>query len=313
MRKSPTIGERFKQSFRFTKAMSLHRRFFLQAGASALLASLTHGCVKPSQSQSSLSVSSELLNQIKKRGYLLVATENDYPPFEFLVNGKPTGLFHELLDRLRKVVPFEIRQEILPWQGILPGVVEGKYDLALTAVGITDERAKLLDFTSPIAESTIAYIKRKDDSSIKTLRDLSGKILGAQQGGVSLAAVPDLAAKLKQQGGTIGQIKQYRGFAEAYQDLLSGRNSAVLHNIVSLSVLVAEKPAIFELGDRVDRKSYAGWAVKKGNQALLDLLNRFLSSLREQGELKLLQEKWLKISFENLPTQPLLPGERPIQ
>ncbi|MCY7321648.1 MAG: transporter substrate-binding domain-containing protein [Phormidesmis sp. CAN_BIN36] len=293
--------------------MSIYRRFFLQAGASTLLASLTHGCVKPSQSRSLLSVSDDLLNQIKKRGYLSVATENDYPPFEFLVNGKPTGFDHELLDRLKKVVPFEIRQEILPWQGILPGVADGKYDLALTAVGITDERAKLLDFTMPIAESTIAYIKRKDDASIKTLRDLSGKILGAQQGGVSLAAVPDLAAKLKQQGGAIGQVKQYRGFAEAYQDLLNGRNNAVLHNIVSLSVLVDEKPAIFELGDRVSRKSYAGWAVKKGNQALLDLLNRFLTSLREQGELKPLQEKWLKISFENLPTQPLLPGERPIQ
>lgn len=278
-----------------------------------LLTSLAHGCVNQPQSRSLLSVSNNLLNQIKKRGYLVVATEDDYPPFEFLVNGKPTGFDHELLDRLKKVVPFEIRQEILPWQGILPGVAEGKYDVALTAAGITDERAKLLDFTMPIAESTIAYIKRKDDASIKTLRDLSGKVLGAQQGGVSFAAVPDLEAKLKQQGGKIGQIKQYRSFAEAYQDLLNGRLDAVLHNIVSLSVLVNEKPAIFELGDRVSRKSYAAWAVKKGNQPLLDLLNHFLSSQQEQGDLKPLQERWLKISFENLPTQPLLPGDRPIQ
>ncbi|MGV0023943.1 transporter substrate-binding domain-containing protein [Phormidesmis priestleyi] len=292
--------------------MSIPRRFFLQAGASTLLASLVHGCVQSSQ-RSLLSVDDSLLAQTKKRGYLLVVTEDDYPPFEFLVNGKPTGFDYDLLERLRKVVPFEIRQEIMPWQGILPGVAAGKYDLALTAVGITDERSKLLDFTRPIAESTIAYIKRKDDRSIKTLRDLSGKILGAQQGGVSLAAVPDLEAQLKQQGGAIAQVKQYRGFAEAYQDLLNGRLDAVLHNIVSLSVLVDEKPAIFELGERVSRKSYAAWAVKKGNQALLDLLNGFFSNLHDQGELKPLQEKWLKISFEHLPPQPLLPGDRPIQ
>ena len=278
-----------------------------------LLTSLAHGCVNQPQSRSSLSISNDLLNQIKKRGYLVVATEDDYPPFEFLVNGQPTGFDHELLERLRKLVPFEIRQEILPWQGILPGVASGKYDVALTAAGITDERSKLLDFTMPIAESTIAYIKRKDDASIKTLRDLSGKTLGAQQGGVSFAAVPDLEAKLKQQGGALGQVKQYRNFTEAYQDLLNGRLDAVLHNIVSLSVLVDEKPAIFEMGDRVSRKSYAAWAVKKGNQPLLDLLNGFLTDQREQGDLKPLQEKWLKISFENLPTQPLLPGERPIQ
>lgn len=278
-----------------------------------LLTSLTHGCVNQPQNRSSLSISNDLLNQVKKRGYLVVATEDDYPPFEFLVNGQPTGFDHELLDRLRKVVPFEIRQEILPWQGILPGVAAGKYDVALTAAGITDERSKMLDFTMPIAESTIAYIKRKDNASIKTLHDLSGKTLGTQQGGVSFAAVPDLEAKLKQQGGAIGQVKQYRSFTEAYQDLLNGRLDAVLHNIVSLSVLVDEKPAIFALGDRVSRKSYAAWAVKKGNQPLLDLLNSFLTNLKEQDELKPLQEKWLKIAFENLPTQPLLPGDRPLQ
>jgi polar amino acid transport system substrate-binding protein len=291
--------------------MSIPRRFFLQAGASTLLTSLAHGCVRSSQ-HPSLSISDSLLGQIKKRGYLLVVTEDDYPPFEFLVNGKSTGFDPDLLERLRKVVPFEIRQEVMPWQGILPGVAAGKYDLALTAVGITDERSKRLDFTRPIAESTISYIKRKDDLSIKTLRDLSGKTLGVQQGGVSFAAVPDLQAQLKQQGSAIAQIKQYRGFAEAYQDLLNGQLDAVLHNIVSLSLLVDEKPAIFELGERVSRRSYAAWAVKKGNQDLLDLLNRFLSSLNEQGELKPLQEKWLKISFKDLPTQPLLPGDHPL-
>jgi polar amino acid transport system substrate-binding protein len=257
-------------------------------------------------------VSSQLLERIKKRGYLLAATEDDYPPFEFLVNGKPTGYDYELLEQLRALVSFEIRQEILPWQGILPGVADGKYDVALTAVGITDERSKFLDFTVPISESTIAYVKRKDDSSIKSLKDLSGRTLGAQQGGVSFAAVPDLETALKQQGGKLGTIKQYRNFSEAYQDLLNHRIDAVLHNIVSLSVLVSEKPAIFELGERVSRTSYAAWAVKKGNQELLDVLNRFLMDARQQGEFTRLQQKWLKITFGNLPTQPLLPGDRPI-
>ncbi|WP_421656680.1 transporter substrate-binding domain-containing protein [Leptothermofonsia sp. ETS-13] len=293
--------------------MTLSRRFVLQTGAGALLAMIAHGCTKPPESSSTFKINDSLLSQIKKRGYLLVATEDDYPPFEFLVNGKPTGFDHELLERLRKMVPFEIRQEIVPWQGILPGVREGKYDVALTAVGITDERSQFLDFTMPIAESTIAYVKRKDDATIQSLRDLSDKVLGAQQGGVSFAAVPDLAAELKKQGGTLGPVKQYRGFAEAYQDLINQRLDAVLHNIVSLSVLVNEKPAIFELGERVSRKSYAAWAVKKGNQELLNLLNQFLSNMRISGELKQLQAKWFRITFDDLSPQPLLPGDRPIR
>lgn len=293
--------------------MSISRRFFLRAGTGVMLGTIAHGCKLSSVAGSDFQVSETLLNQIQQRGYLLVATEDDYPPFEFLVNGQPTGFDHELLRQLKKVVPFEVRQEIVPWQGILPGVQEGKYDVALTAAGITDERAKFLDFTMPISESTIAYVKRKDDTSIRSLQDLAGKVLGAQQGGVSLAAVPDLAATLKQQGDRLGEIKQYRAFTEAYQDLLNKRLDAVLHNIVSLSVLVHEKPAIFELGERVGRKAYAAWAVKKGNQELLDLLNQFLNRQRQSGELKKLQAKWLKITFDNLSTRPLLPGDRSIQ
>jgi polar amino acid transport system substrate-binding protein len=289
--------------------MTIRRRFLLQVGAGVLLTSATHGCIQSSQS-SSVTKDISTLNKIKQRGHLLVATEDDYPPFEFLVNEKPIGFDHELLEQLKKTVSFEIRQEILPWQSILPGVIDGTYDLALTAVGITDDRAKTLDFTAPIAESTIAYIKRKDDPTIKAIADLSDKVLGVQQGGVSLAAIPDLEVQLKQQGGTLGPVKQYRGFAEAYQDLLNQRLDVVLHNIVSLSVLVSEKPAIFELGKRISRRSYAAWAVKKGNQDLLDLLNGFLGDLRTQGELKRLQQKWFKMTFENLPTQPLLPGDR---
>ncbi|MGC8712786.1 MAG: transporter substrate-binding domain-containing protein [Leptodesmis sp.] len=288
----------------------------LQAGTSFLLTAGGYGCRQVlqnlNQGQFSLNISKTLADQIQKQGHLKVATEDDCPPFEFLLNGKPSGFDHELLARLREAVPFEIQQDIVPWQRILPGVKQGQYDVALSAVGIADDRAKFLDFTMPIAESTIAYIKRKDDSSIQGVKSLSGKTLGVQQGGVSMAAISDLEARLQQQGGKLGPIKQYQGFAQAYQDLINKKLDAVLHNIVSLSVLVDEKPAIFELGEQVSRKLYAAWAVKKGNRELLDLLNQFLQQQWEQGTLKKLQQDWFKMTFDNLPQEPLLPGDRRI-
>ncbi len=252
------------------------------------------------------------LEQIKQRGYMVVATEDDYPPFEYVVGGTPMGYDHELLAILRKTAPFEIRQEILPWQGILPGVASGKYDVALTAAVITDERAKSLDFTMPIAESTMAYVKRKGDSSINSIKDLSGKTLGVQQGGASFQVLPDLEAELKKTGGKLGNIVQYGAFSEAYQDLVNKRLDAVIHNIVSLSTLVSEKPAVFELGQRVGQKSYAAWAVQKGNRSVIDFLNKFIAQQKASGNLKQLQAKWLKINFEDLPSQPMLPGDRPV-
>jgi polar amino acid transport system substrate-binding protein len=253
------------------------------------------------------------LEEIKKRGYMIVATEDDYPPFEFVVNGKPMGYDHELLANLRKVAGFEVRQEILPWQGILPGVASGKYDVALSAAVITDERAKSLDFTMPISESTMAYVKRKGDGSIKSLKDLSGKTLGVQQGGASFQVLPELETELKKTGGKLGPIVQYGAFSEAYQDLVNRRLDAVIHNIVSLSTLVSEKPQVFELGERVGRKAYAAWAVQKGNRGLVDFLNGFLAQQKSSGSFRELQAKWLKITFDDLPAQPLLPGDRPIR
>jgi polar amino acid transport system substrate-binding protein len=250
------------------------------------------------------------LEEIKKRGYMVVATEDDYPPFESVVNGTPVGYDHALLAILRKQAGFEIRQEILPWQGILPGVASGKYDSAVTAAVITDERAKSLDFTIPIAESTMAYVKRTGDDRIKSIKDLSGMTLGVQQGGASFQALPALEAELKKTGGRLGQVVQYGNFSEAYQDLVNKRLDAVINNIVSLSTLTAEKPQQFTLGQRVGDKSYAAWAVQKGNSSLLQFLNAFLAKEKLDGDFKRLQAEYLKITFDDLPNEPLLPGDR---
>jgi len=252
------------------------------------------------------------LEDIKKRGYMVVATEDDYPPFEAVINGKPVGYDHALLEILRKQAGFEIRQEILPWQGILPGVASGKYDAAVTAAVITDERVKSLDFTLPISESTMAYVKRTGDERIKSITDLNGMTLGVQQGGASFQVLPALEVELKKTGGKLGQIVQYGNFSEAYQDLVNKRLDAVIHNIVSLSTLTSEKPRQFELGQRVGDKSYAAWAVQKGNVSVLAFLNAFLKQERDDGTYKKLQAEYLKITFDDLPSEPLLPGDRKI-
>ena len=255
-------------------------------------------------------ISAASLDEIKKRGYMVVATEDDYPPFEYVVNGTPMGYDHALLALLRKSAGFEIRQEILPWQGILPGVASGKYDAAVTAAVITDERSKSLDFTIPISESTMAYVKRKGDVRIHGIKDLTSMTLGVQQGGASFQVLPDLEAELKTSGGKLGQIVQYGAFSEAYQDLANKRLDAVIHNIVSLSTLISEKPDQFELGQRVGKKSYAAWAVQKGNKSVTDFLDAFLNQQKANGNFHKLQEEHLKIVFDNLPNEPLLPGDR---
>ena len=169
---------------------------------------------------------------------------------------------------------------------------------------------------SPTAVSQQCQCRRaprlQEETSIRNLQDLAGKRIGVQQGGLSLATVPELQKYLQSQNRALVEIRQYRDFDAAYLDLIHSQIDAVLHNVVSLSVLVDEKLDLFEMGDRVGRRSYAAWAVRKGNADLLAFLNEFLVTVRRTGQMAQLQEKWLRIVFEDLPTQPLLPGDRPI-
>src|SRR5246127_127728 len=205
------------------------------------------------------------LDEIKKRGYMVVATEDDFRPFEFVQDGKPTGFDNELLVLLRKATPIEIRQEIIPWTGLLAGVSTGKYDVALTAVLITKERSLSLDFTMPIADATHYYVKRKNDGSIKEIKDLNGKVLGIQAGSGLLQRLPELEAMLVKTGGKIAKVVEYTSYPEAYQDLALKRTDFVINTIINIQALVKEKPAVFEVGLPVSGKSYPAWAVAKGN------------------------------------------------
>jgi polar amino acid transport system substrate-binding protein len=281
--------------------MMISRRF--RAFASGKMTNLAALCIGAVLGLGWLSQSGAAsLEEIKKRGYMIVATEDDFKPFEFVQDGKPTGFDNELLTILRKSVPFEVRQEIIPWTGLLAGVSTGKYDMALTAVLITKERSQSLDFTMPIADATHYYVKRKSDDSIKEIKDLNGKTLGIQAGSGLLQRLPELETMLAKTGGKVGKVVEYTSYPEAYQDLALGRTDFVINTVINLQALVKEKPNVFALGQAGSGPSYPAWAVKKGNADLLALMNDFLGKQRANGTTADLEKKWFGKPFDKLPT-----------
>ena len=245
-----------------------------------------------------------LQEKIKNGQPVVVATEDDYRPFEFIQDGKPAGLDNELFQLMKAEAKFDLRQEILPWTGLLAGVSSGKYDAAVTGSLINKERMKAFDFAMPIAANMHHYLTRKNDNSIKTIKDLSGKTVGVQSGSVLLARLPEIDTMLAKSGGKLGKVVQYASYPEAYQDLATGRVDYVVNGEISLLAVMAEKPGVFEIGQPVvESPSYVGWPVKKGNKEMLDYLNAFLKKMRTNGKLEELQQKWLKVTFKNLPEQ----------
>jgi polar amino acid transport system substrate-binding protein len=240
------------------------------------------------------------MDEIKKRG-LVVATEDDFRPFEFVKDGQPTGFNNDLVAILKTSAGFPVKQEILPWTGLLAGVSTGKYDCAITAAIVTKERSQSLDFTSPIADATHYYVKRKNDKSISAIKDLSGKTCGVQAGSALLARLPELKAMIEKAGGQMGKIVEYTSYPEAYQDLALGRTDYVVNTIINIKALVGEKPNVFEVGQPVSGKSFPAWAVKKGNTELLTFLNAFIAKQKENGTFWTLQKKYFGEEFRDLP------------
>jgi polar amino acid transport system substrate-binding protein len=271
-------------------AFALSRRGVLFGAAAALTMSGTAKAVT--------------LAEIKKRGFMTVATEDDYQPFEFTKDGKPTGYDQELLEMFKKKAGFDIRQDIIPWTGILPGVTTGKYDAAVTAILVTQERMKTLDFCSPVVESVDYYLKRKGDKKIQGIKDLSGLALGVEAGSAMLKLLPQLDEMLKATGGKLGKIVSYQGYPEAYQDLALGRIDFVVNTRLSLESIAKSKPDTFEVGEPVSKPTYIAWAVVKGNTELLAMLNEFLLGTRKDGSMYALQKKWFDTTFESMPEVP---------
>lgn len=243
---------------------------------------------------------------------IVVATEDDYPPYDFLQDGKHVGYNQELLELITKDAPFKVKQEILPFQGILTGIATNKYDASNAAIAILPERLGTVSYTMPTTDITNYFIKRKGDP-ITTISDLSGKTIGVQQGSVTAKIVAEVVnPQLKTAGKPEAKTTEYGAFAEAYQDLENKRVDVVMNNLVALTQTVKAKPDVFEIINQpVGDKVYAAWAVKKGRDDILKVFNDGLAKAKADGTLKQLQEKWLGVSFD-LPSEPKLPGDKPI-
>jgi polar amino acid transport system substrate-binding protein len=242
------------------------------------------------------------LDEVKSRGYIAVATEDDFKPFEFVENGTPTGFDTELLGLVKKKMSIDIKQDIMPWPGILPGVTTGKYEAAVTAVLVTAERKGTFDFTTPVAEST-TYFATKKGSSVKSVDDLVGKVVGAQTGSAMLGDLKALDSDLKKKhgGNGIKEIVEYQSYPEAYQDVGNGRLDAVANTQINLNSLIQTRPDMFVLGAKVGSPVYIAWALKKGNTGVLQLLNGALLDIRKSGAMYQLQKKWFGATFESMP------------
>ena len=245
---------------------------------------------------------------IKNRGYMTVATEDDYAPFNFIVDGQPEGFHKELLADLQayaKEQGFEVRQEILPWTGLLASVSSGQYDLAFTGALVTDERLRVFNFAPPFASAQHFYVKRLGDDRLSDIASLCGKTVGVQAGSALLARLPELEAMMAAVNCEMGEVVEYQSYPEAYADLANQRLDYVINALISINDLVKNRGDVFEKGIAVSGDGFAAWPIPKESPELLEFASGFMTLIRDNGRLAELQEKWFGETFPTLPIVPI--------
>ena len=247
------------------------------------------------------------LEKIKRTGKVTVGTEAAFPPFEFVENGKIVGYGKDILDYIIADLGVELVQLDLPWQGILPGVLAGKFDFVATTVSVRPKRAKTYAFTVPIAEGTSWLMKRKGDTSITTVDDVAGKIVSAQLSSGGQAAAEDFEKDMQAPGvGSFGEVKLFTAYPELFMAVANGTADVVAGPLPTLAVASKKSEGPFELVGPIRDPSYMGWVTRPEDTDLRDYISSIILEMRDNGKLYESQDKWFGFKMP-IPSEGYLP------
>ena len=212
-----------------------------------------------------------------KSGTLTVCSDVPYPPFEDFDTSSPTGFTGfdmDLVDDIAQGLDLTLSVQDSSFDALQSGqALNAKQcDLAASAMTITDDRKKALDFSDGYYDSQQSLLV-PTDSDITAIGDLSGKKVGVQQGTTGKDYAEENAPD--------ADIVTFPSDAEMFQAIKAGQVDALLQDLpVNLD---HTSDGDFDVVETYSTDESYGFAIKKGNTALVDAVNEQLTSLRDDG------------------------------
>jgi len=216
---------------------------------------------------------------------LTVGSDIPYPPFEQGKPGNYTGFDIELMEAIAEKMGRKAEFQDTSFETIFRDVAQGKFEAVVSAATITEEREKAVDFSNPYYLSEQAVLV-KEGSDIKSLEDLDGKTVAAQQGTTGLELAKE---KL---GGS--EIRPYPEGPDAVNALKSGTVEGVVID-APVAQNAVEKSGGVEIAEKVPTEETYGIAVGQGETDLLDEINKALKEVEQDGTYKTIYEKWFHL------------------
>ena len=209
-------------------------------------------------------------------GKLVMATNAEFPPYEFHDGDKIVGIDAEIAQAIADELGMELEIEDIAFDSIIPEIVSGKADMALAGMTVTEDRKASVDFSDTYATASQMIIV-KEDSEIAGPDDLKGVTVGVQLGTTGDIYVSDLEAD-----GTT--VERYNKGFEAVQALSQGKIDAVVIDSLPAQKFVDANDDLKIVENIWEPEEYA-ICLKKGNTELTEKMNDAIQELKDDGTL----------------------------
>ena len=217
-------------------------------------------------------------------GKLTMSTNAAFPPYEMTTDsGDFEGIDIEVAGAIAEKLGLELQVDDMDFDAALLAAQNGKSDIVMAGVTVTDERQKVMDFSDTYAEG-IQSIIVPEDSDIATADDLSGKAIGTQRGTTGYLYCTDDFGE--------DNVIAYDDGLTAVQALNNGQVDAVVIDNAPAKSFVEANPGLKILDTAYAQEDYA-IGVAKGNTALLDAINGALEELQADGTLQAIVDKYI--------------------
>jgi ABC-type amino acid transport substrate-binding protein len=217
-----------------------------------------------------------------KSGTLTIGSDIPYTPFEFGRSPNYTGFDVEVVKEVAKQLELKPSFQKTPFDTIFRNLAQGKFDMVASATTITAERKRTVDFSAPYFRADQSLMVKKG-SSVQTVPDLDGKIVGAQLGTTGADYAKD-KTKAK-------TVRTYDLIDDAFKALETGQVAAVINDCPVSKYAEKSKPDL-KVVRRIDTGESYGFAFAKDSDALRKEVNSALADVKDNGSYERIYKKW---------------------
>ena len=253
------------------------------SAASSEAASSDAASSEPASSEAASETETAELSTVEP-GKLIMSTNAAFPPYEMTTDsGEFEGIDIETAQAIADKLGLELQIDDMDFDAALLAVQQGKSDMVMAGVTVTDERQNVMDFTDSYATG-IQSIIVKEDSDIASVDDLAGKKIGTQRGTTGyLYCSDDFGDE---------NVVAYDDGLTAVQMLNNGQVDCVVIDNAPAKEFIAANPGLKLLDTAYVEEDYA-IGVGKGNTELKDAINTALEELKADGTLQAIVDKYI--------------------